>query len=261
MAKNYQQLWKDAASTSDEGKAVRTLSQIVLDKDGRTFVSNLERNDAELCIEILDRVSHDPYPLPSHHLRWFPQGIAEHKLKATEKQAFFVVLRRLAAIYGRLPESMMITEGIDVSGEIFVSGGFADIRAGTYGGHLVAVKTMRVAKQDDLLKIRKVSVHDILGYSKYGSDHPSQQFCREVILWNTLAHPNILKLTGVLGDMDKGEFITISELMAHGTIMEFIKKNPVNRLELVRGFIIPAIPFTEMRQTVAWGSSGSELPP
>ena len=53
------------ASTSDEGKAVRTLSQIVLDKEGRTFVSNLERNDAELCIEILDRVSHDSYLLPA----------------------------------------------------------------------------------------------------------------------------------------------------------------------------------------------------
>jgi len=162
MAKYYQQLWRDVASTSDEGKAVRTLARIVLDREGRTFILNLEHNDAELCMEILDRVSRDPYLFPSRHLRWSPQGIAEHKLEATEKQAFLVVLRELAATHGRLPESMMITEEIDVSDEILASGGFADVRTGTYQGHFVAVKTMRVAKQGDFLKIRKVSVHDIL---------------------------------------------------------------------------------------------------
>ena len=59
MAKDYSQLWKIVASISDEGKAVRTLAEILLDKEGRAFISNLER-DAELCIEILDRVSRDP---------------------------------------------------------------------------------------------------------------------------------------------------------------------------------------------------------
>ena len=142
----------------------------------------------------------------------------------------------------------MITEEIKVSDEILASGGFADVRTGTYMGHLVAVKTMRVAKQDDFLKIRKVSIHDVLGYLKYGSDHPSQQFCKEVILWNTLIHPNILKLAGVLGDMDKGQFITISEWMAHGNTMEFIKKNHVNRLELVRSFTALVTSFIKISQ-------------
>lgn len=57
---------------------------------------------------------------------------------------------------------MMITEEIGVSEEILASGGFADVRTGTYQGCLVAVKTMRVAKRDDFLEMRKVSVHDIL---------------------------------------------------------------------------------------------------
>ena len=34
MAKNYSQLWKAVASTSDEGKAVRTLAEILLDDTG-----------------------------------------------------------------------------------------------------------------------------------------------------------------------------------------------------------------------------------
>jgi len=156
---------------------------------------------------------------------------------------------------------MMIREEITVSDEILATGGFADVRTGTYKGCLVAVKSLRVARQDDVLKIKKVSIYDHPGYLKYGPDHPSQRFCKEVILWNLLSHPNILKLAGVHGDMDKGQFIAVSEWMAHGTIMEYIRKNPVNRLELVRSSTVPATSFTEVRRTVTRGSSGSELPP
>ena len=56
---------------------------------------------------------------------------------------------------------MIITKKIKVSDEIIASGGFADIRSGKYKGHPVAVKTMRIAERDDLLKIRKVRVDDI----------------------------------------------------------------------------------------------------
>ena len=237
------------------------MAEILLDEEGRTFISNLESADAELCIEILDLVSRDPCLFPSRRLRSFRQGLAEHNLETPEKQAFLVMLGGLAATHGRLPESMMIEDEIEVSGEILASGGFADVRTGTHMGHLVAVKTMRVPKQDDLLKIRKVSVRGVLGYLEYGSDHPSQRFCKEVVLWHTLSHPNILKLTGVQGDMDKGQFVAISEWMACGNIMEYIQNNHVNRLELVRGFTVPATPLTEIRQTVARGSPGSELPP
>ena len=160
MAKDHRRLWKDVISTGDEGKAVRTLARILLDSDGRAFILNLERKDAELCIEILDHVSRDPYPLPSPRLRRFRQGLAEHNLKPAEKQAFFVTLRRLATIHGRLPDSMVITEKIAVTDKILGSGGFADVKTGTYMGHLVAVKIVRVTEQDDLLMIRKVSIND-----------------------------------------------------------------------------------------------------
>ena len=72
MAKDYRQLWQAVTGASDEDTAVRTLAEIVLDKRGRLFILELGRNDAELCIEILDRVSHHLYLLPSRYLRWFP---------------------------------------------------------------------------------------------------------------------------------------------------------------------------------------------
>ena len=52
---------------------------------------------------------------------------------------------------------MIITDKVDTEEEILASGGFADVRLGRYMGHLVAVKSLRVAEQDDLLKIKKVS--------------------------------------------------------------------------------------------------------
>ena len=73
MAKDYPRLWKDVTSASDEGKAVRTLAEILEDREGRIFIANLNRGDAELCIEILDHVSLDlirpiRFPLSATHL-------------------------------------------------------------------------------------------------------------------------------------------------------------------------------------------------
>jgi hypothetical protein len=62
---------------------------------------------------------------------------------------------------------------------------------------------------------------------------PSQQFCKEVILWNSLSHPNVLKLVGVLGGIEQYQFATVAEWMVHGNIMEYIRKYATNRLELV----------------------------
>ena len=67
MSKDFRKLWKDVINTTDEGKAVRTLAEILVDREGRGFISRLERNDIELCIEILDHVCPDlrlpPSPL------------------------------------------------------------------------------------------------------------------------------------------------------------------------------------------------------
>ena len=65
MAKYYQRLWKDVTRAIDEANAVRTLTEILADEEGRAFVSRLERKDAKSCIEILDRVSRDLYLLSS----------------------------------------------------------------------------------------------------------------------------------------------------------------------------------------------------
>ena len=127
---------------------------------------------------------------------------------------------------------MMITDSIDVEEKILASGGFSDVRCGTYlGRHRVAVKTLKVTELDDVVKIRKVSIGVV--FSAAGrTELFFQQFCKEVILWSTLNHPNVLKLFGVEG-IEEGKFVAVSEWMEHGNIVEYIKKYPVNRLDLV----------------------------
>ena len=136
---------------------------------------------------------------------------------------------------------MIISERIEASGEVLASGGLADVRSGRYMGRLVAVKTMRVTAQDNILKIRKVSIN----YTFPATRDPVltvllQRFCEEVVLWSMLSHPNVLGLVGVQGDMEKGQFTTVSEWMVHGNITQYIINEHVNRLELVRDFTFPA---------------------
>jgi len=159
MAKDYRRLWKSVVGTIDEARAVRTLADILVDKEGNAFVSRLERNDAELCIEILYHVSHDLLLSPA--ISWFRQGIMKHDLNTTERGAFRITLRRLAGYYGRLPDPMMITAEIPVEGTVLVRGGSSDVRVGMYLGNRVAVKTLMVRREEDLQNIREVSINDI----------------------------------------------------------------------------------------------------
>lgn len=58
-----------------------------------------------------------------------------------------------------------------------------------------------------------------------------QRFCKEVIMWKSLEHPNVLPL---LGATMNDRFIMISKWMDNGNINEFTKANERhNRFELV----------------------------
>ena len=64
----------------------------------------------------------------------------------------------------------MITEKIEVSNEILASGGFADVRKGTYLNTLVAVKTMRVDEQDVSMRLREVRIYRCFFFQIFGRD-------------------------------------------------------------------------------------------
>ena len=58
-------------------------------------------------------------------------------------------------------------------------------------------------------------------------------FCKEVITWKALRHPNVLPLLGVT--MGRAQFAMVSEWMTNGNINEYVeKRTDVNRFELVK---------------------------
>ena len=119
---------------------------------------------------------------------------------------------------------------------VYTSGGFWEVRLGTLDNSAIAIKTPRFTSTTDVEKIRGVSWESALTLPMLLTGS-IQRFCREVILWNSLSHPNVLKLVGVLGSTDTFNFSTVSEWMKNGTLMKYTKASDVNRLELVR--IIP----------------------
>jgi len=48
-----------------------------------------------------------------------------------------------------------------------------------------------------------------------------QMFCKEVMMWKSLYHPNILPLLGVT--LNDGHFAMVSEWMTNGNINEFVE--------------------------------------
>lgn len=127
-------------------------------------------------------------------------------------------------------------EELEASDEISAGSESTDIRVGKYKGNLVTVATRAISPKNNPDWIRQVCSVFIISPSEADGRVSFQAFCKQVVLWSKLSHPNVLKLLGAYGDMEKGPLTTVSGWTEGGDIMEYIKHNPVNRLELVRDF-------------------------
>jgi len=113
-----------------------------------------------------------------------------------------------------LPKSLQIPLCYDRLQVPQCRGGYADVWIGDHQGQPVAAKVLRVCSKSDFEKI-------------------GRRFCKEVIRWKSLNHPNVLPLVGVT--MDKDHFVMVSEWMVNGNINEFIKScKDANRFELLK---------------------------
>ena len=85
------------------------------------------------------------------------QALKNERLQMKLAHKGFVLLRKLAAHTGQLPDSYLVKKGMgfQIEKTILASGGFADIRRGKLAEKEVAVKTVRTT-QDDSLSVRKV---------------------------------------------------------------------------------------------------------
>ena len=107
---------------------------------------------------------------------------------------------------------------------------FADVSKGEYSGSIVAIKRLRMNKEDYERVFKVPPVNSL----RTRRSTFTQKLCREVIGWKRLAHPNILPLLGVCITASKNSFDILTEWMPSGDVVRYGKANPTeNRLRLV----------------------------
>jgi len=123
----------------------------------------------------------------------------------------------------------MIQGEIEYTERIAAWGGFSEVRKGTYGGKEVAVKCIKFTQHATSEKIMRVS-GAYCGVQVV--DSQLQVLCKEVIIWATLNHPNVVPFIGVTATPRFPSLIT--QWMAFGNIRSFSMKRPDLCTNLVR---------------------------
>ncbi|KAF9777430.1 kinase-like domain-containing protein [Thelephora terrestris] len=174
------------------------LNSFLDDKVDRKATTSLEDEDAIVVLDILAKILERVRNL---------ENLSNHVLR---------VFQSLAYKAGQVPNCYKIDRNLDfqIDPVAFASGGFSDVRKGSLGGHVVAVKVLRMAQNSNVVKLQK-------------------DFCKEAVLWKSISHPNVLGLIAVDIDGSTGRCFMVSELMGNGNIFEFIQRNSANRLRLL----------------------------
>jgi hypothetical protein len=141
----------------------RLLKRLVDVQENRILALEFTDGDASAVVNIIDGVSSfnrlclyycTPYSSAIQN-----QALRGNVLHSKLARHSFSMLRKLAGNTAQLPYSYLVSQDADyrVEETIFACGGFADVRRGTLAKRPVAVKTIRIAQDRDVSKIRKVS--------------------------------------------------------------------------------------------------------
>ncbi|KAF9645422.1 kinase-like protein [Thelephora ganbajun] len=182
--------WKQLIGhTLPTNEHISLITSIFSNRNEVEVLGNLSGDDAQAFIDVIDEV-----------------------LDSLPQQIYRRCLRYLYRICGRqvlLPKSLATPLCYNPTEMPQCRGGFADVWKGQYNGQEVAAKALRVSQTSNFDQIRR-------------------RFCKEVVMWNTLRHPNVLPLMGVT--MTENQFVMVSEWMENGSINMYVKAHTdVNR--------------------------------
>jgi len=184
------------SGTHSQQEVIDLLEKIFTSRDEVKTIGYLHGDKAQAFIDVLDKALDFPNLQPRY------------------RNKCLSVLCKLCGRRALLPNSLQIPLCYDQSDTPLYRGGFAEVWKGEHQGRQVAVKVLRVYSTSDFEKI-------------------ASRFCREVVTWKTLHHPNVLPLLGVT--MGVYDFALASEWMKNGNINEFARARPnVNRFELLK---------------------------
>lgn len=130
-----------------------------------------------------------------------------------------------------LPKALQVLANYDRSSGALCHGGFGDVWKGELSGREVAVKVIRTYLQGELERVINVGGPSLLSACADSTSY-IQKFCKEVVMWKFLQHPNVVPLIGAM--MSEAQFAMVSPWMKNGNINQFVKANPkAGRLVLV----------------------------
>ena len=148
-----------------------------------------------------------------------------------ERLKLFNELCKTCSRHRVVPKSIHIPDCSTDGTQVRYTGGFSIVSEGSYEGHRVAIKVLQVYS-NHLSTVLRVSGRHTDRFVPLTRVNLSQGFCREVVAWRHLRHPNILPLLGVT--VAENRFVMVSEWMDNGNINEFIRRDfDTNRTALV----------------------------
>ncbi|KAF9646874.1 kinase-like protein [Thelephora ganbajun] len=172
---------------------IALIKDIFSDDNETKVVRHLHGDDAQSFVDVIDEMMDTLAP-------WLRRKCLSTLCRICDRQ-------------GLLPRSVQIPLCFNQADIPLYEGGFANVWKGQHQGREAAVKVLKVYETSDFEKIMR-------------------RFCKEVMAWKALCHPNVLPLLGVT--MGNRRFIMVSEWMADGNINEFVKaRRNANRFELL----------------------------
>ncbi|KAK0475676.1 kinase-like domain-containing protein, partial [Armillaria luteobubalina] len=127
-------------------------------------------------------------------------------------------LLKVAETYLVVPTSLMISNVRQNPRYPINGGAYADIYRGRMRGIDICLKVLRIFSHGEMKPRGDI-----------------RKFCREVLVWRNLRHPNVLPFIGVNDDVFYPGFCLISPWMKNGDIISFLRQNPGhNRIQCIR---------------------------
>ncbi|KAF9644879.1 kinase-like protein [Thelephora ganbajun] len=174
---------------------ISLITVIFSDHNQVKMVGNLSGDDAQAFVDKIDEVLDSLAPQIHRRCLRYLYRICDHQ--------------------ALLPKSLAIPLCYDQKEDPVYHGRLADVWEGQHQSRKVAAQVLRLLPGDDTKQIRG-------------------RFCREVVTWKALYHPNVLPLFGVT--ITKNQLVMVSEWMTRGNIREFTKADVnADRLALLRG--------------------------
>lgn len=163
------------------------LTSLLDDQLDRKATTSLGGEDAIAVLDILARVCVHSFMSADYKTTQIssvlilrPQVLDHGKQLGRLSNRTLAVLRSLAFNARQVPNHYKVDRslGYDVDPVAFASGGFSDVRKGKLGGHVVAVKVLRMAEHSDILELQKVGYTELYFFFHTNQCTPDVAFLR-----------------------------------------------------------------------------------